>query len=337
MHTLYEPSLLRSVMCSGVMAWSGCKGRCDAARAGAVWTQPAAPPVWRQPGRPCVTVVADREGDVCEEFALRPAEVELVIRAQQDRTLADGTLLSRCLDGVAALGCETISLPAGPGRRARTARLALRVCPVRLKAPKRVSGGVRAGTLPAEAALWFVEAREVAPPDNAPAAHWLLLTAHAVPDLGAARLITRLCRQRWTTEQLLWTMRTRSFDIEAAQVEADGPLANLAAAVLIAAIQVLQPGAAARCCRWCVSATGLANARSAMRSTWPTSPAWPQSARAWQARPSASRTRTRHTPWPGQRGSVPAWAAGTATMTSQGPSRSIADCSNCGPCSTAGT
>jgi hypothetical protein len=45
-------------------------------------------------GAACVTVVTDREGDVYETFALRPPEVELVIRAQQDRTLADGTLLS---------------------------------------------------------------------------------------------------------------------------------------------------------------------------------------------------------------------------------------------------
>ena len=84
-------------------------------------------------GAACVTVAADRAGDGCETFALRPAESALVIRAQQDRTLADGTLLSRCLDAVAEMGRETVALPAGPGRRARTATLALRAA----RAPAR--------------------------------------------------------------------------------------------------------------------------------------------------------------------------------------------------------
>lgn len=192
-----------------------------------------------QAGAACVTMVADRESDVYEEFALRPAEVELVIRAQQDRVLADGTLLSRCLDGVAELGRERVELPAGPGRRARQAVLALRACPVRIKAPKRArSAGAVA--VPAEVALWFVEAREVDPPDQVSPAHWLLLTTHAVPSLAAARRVTDFYRQRWTIEQLFRTMKTKGFDIESSQVEEGGPFENLATATLIAAIQVLQ-------------------------------------------------------------------------------------------------
>ena len=192
-----------------------------------------------QAGAACVTVVADREGDIYEEFALRPAEVDLVIRAQQDRVLADGTLLSRCLDGVAEFGRETIGLPAGPGRGPRQAVLALRACPVRIKAPKRTRS---AGAVPvaAEVALWFVQAREVDPPDQATPAHWLLLTTHAVPSLAAARAVTGFYRQRWTIEQLFRTMKTKGFDIEASQVEEGGPFENLAAATLIAAVQVLQ-------------------------------------------------------------------------------------------------
>jgi hypothetical protein len=187
-----------------------------------------------QAGATCVTVVADREGDIYEEFALRPPTVELVIRAQQDRVLADGRLLSRCLDGVPELGREAVELPAGPGRAARTATLALRACPVRIKAPQRVRGG------PAEVALWFVEAREIDPPDEASAAHWLLLTTHAVPNLAAARLITSFYRQRWTIEQLFRTMKTKGFDIESSQVGEGGAFENLAAATLIASVQVLQ-------------------------------------------------------------------------------------------------
>ena len=183
-----------------------------------------------------VTTVMDREGDIYEEFALRPAEVDIVVRARHDRVLADGTMLSRCLDGMAELGRETIELPAGAGRRARKAVLALRSRPVRIKAPQRV----KAGTMLADVDLWFVEAREVDPPDATVAAHWLLLTTHAAPTLSAARLITGFYRQRWTIEQLFRTMKTKGFDIEASRVEEGGPFENLVTAVLIASVQVLQ-------------------------------------------------------------------------------------------------
>jgi Transposase DDE domain len=190
-----------------------------------------------QAGAASVTVVCDREGDIYEEFAFRPEGVELVIRAQQDRLLACGGLLSRCLDEVAELGRETIDLPAGPGRRARSAVLALRARCVRIKAPKRAHP---LPETPAEVAVWFVEAREIDPPAQAEPAHWLLLTTHPAPDLAAARQITAIYRQRWTIEQLFRTMKTKGFDIEASQVTEGGPFENLVTATLIAAIQVLQ-------------------------------------------------------------------------------------------------
>jgi len=185
-----------------------------------------------------VTVMADREGDVYETFALRPPGVDLIIRAQQDRTLANGALLSRCLDDAPELGRETVDLPAGPGRRARTAVLALRACPIEIKAPKRP--GADNATLPARVALGFVEAREVDPPPGVEPAHWLLLTTHATPDFAAARQIVSWYRQRWTIEPLFRIMKTQGFDIEASRVEEGGPFENLVAATLIAAVQVLQ-------------------------------------------------------------------------------------------------
>ena len=187
-----------------------------------------------------VTVVADREGDVWEELALRPSAVDLVIRAQQDRTLADGTLLSRCLDDVAELGREVVDLPAHAGRPARRAVLALRAREVRLRAPDRVRAQVKAGTVPGEVALWLVQACEVEPPADGTAAHWLLLTTRPVPDAAAARQVTGIYRQRWIIEQLFRTMKTKGFDIEASQVEQGGPFENLCAAVLVAAVAVLQ-------------------------------------------------------------------------------------------------
>lgn len=190
-------------------------------------------------GAACVTVVADREGDIYEEFALRPDNVELLIRAAQNRVLADGTHLFSCTDKLPELGRETIALPAAPGRPARKAVLALRARQITISRPERKVAG-EAAALPPRITLTFVEAREIDPPPGATPAHWRLLTTHAVHTLADAKQITRFYRARWTIEQLFRTMKTKGFDIEAVRVAEGGPFENLTAATLIAAIQVLQ-------------------------------------------------------------------------------------------------
>jgi len=189
-------------------------------------------------GARAVTVVGDREGDIYEDFALRPPEVHVLFRANHDRVLADGTTLFSKPDGWKELGRETIVLPASPGRRERSVVLALRAGLVTLKRPKRNSAAETA-KLPATVTLTLVEAREVDPPAGSQPVVWRLLTSHAVASLAEARRITGFYRQRWTIEQLFRTMKTKGFDIEAVRVSEGGPFEKLAIATLIAAIQVL--------------------------------------------------------------------------------------------------
>lgn len=186
-----------------------------------------------------VTVVADRECDIYEEFALRPPNVDLLIRVRHDRVLADGRRLSVHTRDLAELGRETITLPDAPGRRAREAVIALRACPVTLKRPMR-NRAAEAARLPAKVRLTLVEAREVRPPPGTTPVHWLLLTTHAAARFTAARRVTSFYRGRWTIEQVNRTMKTEGFRIETSRVAAGGPFENLAAAVLIAAVQVMQ-------------------------------------------------------------------------------------------------
>jgi hypothetical protein len=185
-----------------------------------------------------VTVVADREGDIYEEFAYRPAAVDLLIRAAQDRCLADGRMLFGCLDTQPELGRITVDLPAGPGRSARTAVLALRAGVVEIARPGRPKK--EADRLPERVALTLVEAREIDPPPDVEPAHWRLLTTHAVNTLADARTIVSFYRQRWTIEQLFRTYKTQGFNIEAVRIADETPFETLAAATLIAAVQVLQ-------------------------------------------------------------------------------------------------
>ena len=190
-------------------------------------------------GAACVTVVADRESDIYEEFACRPAETELLIRANYDRALKDGGTLYNCLDGVPELGREVIDVSAKPGQVARKAVLALRTRQIALLRPRRKCPGEEA-KLPKEVTLTLVEAREVDPPANVTPVHWRLLTTHQATTLTDAQQITRLYRQRWTIEQLFRLMKTKGFNIEAVRVAEGGPFENLTVATLIAAIQVLQ-------------------------------------------------------------------------------------------------
>jgi Transposase DDE domain len=190
-------------------------------------------------GAACVTVIADREGDIYEEFACLPAGVEVLIRAHHDRLLEDGGTLYGSLETVTELGRETLDLPANPGRLARQAVVALRAREVTLKRPKR-NHPAEAANLPETVILTLVEVRETDPPNGVTPVHWRLLTTHRVDTLANACRITGFYRQRWTIEQMFRVMKTKGFDIEAVRLADDAPFANLSTATLIAAIQVQQ-------------------------------------------------------------------------------------------------
>lgn len=188
-------------------------------------------------GAACVTVIADREGDIYEEFAFRPAEVELLIRAAQDRRLADGRRLFSAASREPELGRTRIKLPAGPGRAAREATLALKACRVAIARPTTRRAGCG---LPAKVDLTLVEAREIDAPAGLAAAHWRLLTTHEVKGFADAVQAVDFYRQRWTIEQLFRVMKTKGFDVEALRIHDEAPFEAMAAAILIAAVEVLQ-------------------------------------------------------------------------------------------------
>jgi hypothetical protein len=190
-------------------------------------------------GAALVTVVSDREGDIYEDFALKPRQVEMLIRAGQNRRLADGSRLFAKAETLPEAGRMTVDLPATRARPARTAVLALRFCPVTITRPRSRTPAA-AAALPAQVGLTLVEVREVDPPSDATPAHWRLLTTHSVADATDARRIADFYRQRWIIEQLFRTLKTQGFDVEALRVAAGGPLEKLVAASLVAAVTVLQ-------------------------------------------------------------------------------------------------
>ena len=90
-----------------------------------------------------IIVVGDRESDIYGLFAARPDTVDLVVRAAQDRALADGTCLKAAAAAWPVLARANVAVAAQAGRRRKAdrtppARPASRCAPARSRscAPK---------------------------------------------------------------------------------------------------------------------------------------------------------------------------------------------------------
>jgi hypothetical protein len=212
-----------------------------------------------------ITVVSDRESDIYEHFACRPANTHLIVRACQNRKIKtpdsdarpahgknktekprqhheieatdsdDDTLLFGFVDRLPEAGRFNATIPAAPGRKARDTELAMRFSPIQLCRPVHGRRG-----LPKTIALTLVDVREVATPQDCEPIHWRLLTTHSVTSLGDARRIVTLYRMRWNIEEFFRTLKTAGFNIEKADIAEPEVMAKFVAAATIAAVTVMQ-------------------------------------------------------------------------------------------------
>ena len=183
-----------------------------------------------------VTVLADRESDIYEEFARIPdAHTQLLTRACRDRSLLGGGRLFAVADGWPTRHSFELELRAQPGRAARSAAVELRFGEVTIKRPQNCSDP----TAPPQLTLRLVEIRERDPTVAEPI-HWRLLTTHAVATVAQALQIVAWYRERWHIEQLFRTTKSQGLDLESSQVEDADALSKLAAIAIIAASKIMQ-------------------------------------------------------------------------------------------------
>jgi hypothetical protein len=188
-----------------------------------------------------ITGVSDRESDIYEHFAARPANMHLIVRACQNRliaaeAMATSPLLYSFIESIPEQGRFTVQLPAAPGRKAREAELAVRFAPVALRRP--VHG---ARDLPETVGVTVVDVRETSvPADGSEPLHWRLLTSHHVSNVDDARRVIDLYRLRWTIEEYFHTLKTAGFDIEDADLSDPHAMMNLVGAASIAAVTIMQ-------------------------------------------------------------------------------------------------
>jgi DDE family transposase len=187
-----------------------------------------------------VTVVSDRESDIYAHFAFRPPPMHLIVRACQNRRIEIGEeeqidLLFSHIDSLPEDGRLSVSIPAAPGRKARSSELAVRFSPVTLCKPLH-----GAADLPATVTLTMVDVRETSTAEGGKAIHWRLLTTHPVTNIAEARRIIELYRMRWVVEEYFHTQKTGGFNIEAADISNPEVMIRFAAAVAVAAVSVMQ-------------------------------------------------------------------------------------------------
>lgn len=185
-----------------------------------------------------IVVVGDRESDIYPVFDGRPPNVELLVRAAQDRKLADGGTLFAAAAGLARLGTQTVQIPPRRvGDRGRAAVVGVAAGEVSICAPR--NGHRVPGTNPI-LTLTLVEVVERDPPAGEAALHWRLLTTLAADTLAAAADIVDCYRLRWRIEQSFRMLKTDGLQLEDSQTTDTHRLFNLAALALGAAVRVIQ-------------------------------------------------------------------------------------------------
>jgi hypothetical protein len=184
-----------------------------------------------------VTMVSDRESDIYSLFVGKPEQLDLIVRAAQDRKLAEGGMLFAALTEAACLSVTKVRVaPRGPGDKGRIATVELRGGTTRVARPQN---GLVAD-LPANIELNLVEAREINAPSGKTPLLWRLLTTHPVGNAAQAEEIVQLYRLRWRVEQIFRALKSDGLALDDSQVIDAERMFNLAAIGLAGAICTIQ-------------------------------------------------------------------------------------------------
>jgi hypothetical protein len=184
-----------------------------------------------------VTIVADRESDIFEQWARLPdGNTHLLSRASQDRVLCDAGRLFETMDAWPEATRYEVDLPSRPGkRRARRAVLAVRFGEVEIRRPQTCSDRTARSVR-----LRAIDVREVKAPRGEEPIHWRLLTTHTVDNVDKARQVIAWYSLRWNIEQLFRTLKSQGLDVESSMLEDGTALERLVMLGIVAATKTMQ-------------------------------------------------------------------------------------------------
>jgi hypothetical protein len=191
----------------------------------------------RAKGAAQAIIVGDRDSDIYGLFARRPQSVELLVRAAQNRCVADGSLLFAQAAAWPVLTRYELAMPPrGPGDAGRTATIAVRAGAVAVKRPRN---GFSADD-PKQIVLTLVEAAAEQPSSGTAAIHWRLLTTLPASTAAQATEVVNLYRLRWRIEQTFRALKRDGLGLPDVQLRDAERLFKLAAIGLTAAVRTIQ-------------------------------------------------------------------------------------------------
>ena len=141
--------------------------------------------------------VFDREGDIAEVFARvsQNKNTGVVVRAAHNRCLSgENSHLWEYLYAQKVQCILEVELPQTSKRKARTATLEIKFCPISIKPPSRLKNE---GNFD----IYAVYAREINVPDDCEPVEWMLLTTESVTTQQDAETILRWYTYRWRVEE----------------------------------------------------------------------------------------------------------------------------------------
>jgi len=215
------------------------------------WVQGAQTAKERLHDAALVTVVADRESDIYEEWDRIPdGHTHLLTRARHDRQLEGSGTLSQWLAAQPVMANMALDVPkraagkafqstdGGRSRKhtAHRAHMELRFGQVSIARPQ----GCKADH--ASITLRVIEVREsldTVPPDELPI-HWVLLTSHEIQAAELALEVVGWYQQRWQIEQLFRTLKQQGLETESSQLEQATELLKLVSIATLTATRTLQ-------------------------------------------------------------------------------------------------
>ncbi len=152
-----------------------------------------------------IVSVGDREADIYELFQMAladPRGAQLLVRAEQDRLLADGQgHLWPVVRQQPLAGIQDIGIPRRHNRSPRDAHLEVRFARVQLNAPQ-----AKPHLKPL--AMWTVLAEEIDVPEGVEAVCWMLLTTCEVSDFSQAIEKLTWYTRRWGIEVYHRTLKS---------------------------------------------------------------------------------------------------------------------------------
>ncbi len=188
-----------------------------------------------------VTIIADREGDIYEEFVEVPDDkTDLLIRSYHNRNLYDKDVkLFEHLDNQECQGGYILEIKSGQKKRKpRKAKMEVRYDKVKIAKPSKSNKK----DYPDYVELYAIETREIdeTVPEGEERVLWRLLTTHKIESLEDALEAIYWYSLRWRIEELFRTLKRKGLNLESSQLESGKALKKLALMALNAALIIMQ-------------------------------------------------------------------------------------------------